>query len=352
MRSRAPDYVLTDSYGCGTLNGPEFAGRDSDQERVALMGGSVRRSVLMGMGAVVFALGSASVAWACSAQSGITGSAVQGQSSGAAGSQIEVRITNFPPDPVSINWNSADGELLATGRGPDFATRITIPQVAEGVYYVVASGGQPGREQRASMSVEVTTSGAQQSGTGRSTTQVSSGTGESTASTSGDEEQATSSGQASTNRGGAVSSGPSGASVADPSSGSTPNAEPAGRATGTGTTAASASTERQSGAATASDSSAPGAPAPSGAQQSLATPAADATSAPTAVAGATASGDLWSGFSTADGTTPRGAGLTDDSSPAGTSNSLVAVGAFSVALVAMFGGFLTAEVRRRRVLAR
>lgn len=314
------------------------------------MGGSVRRSVLMGVGAAAFALGSASVAWACSAQSGITGSAVRGQSSGAAGSQIQVSVTNFPADPVSIHWNSVDGEVLATGRGPDFSTSITIPQVAEGVYYVVASGGQPGREQRASMSVEVTSASAQQSGTGRSTSQASNGTGQTSASTSVDEQQAPS-GQASASpTGGAVSSGPSGAdSVAGPTSGATATDEAVARSAGTPTAAASA-LARQSGTATAKSSSASGASAPSAGQQALATPSEESSPTPSGVAGATASGDLWSGFSAGDGSTPRGAGLTGDSSPA-TSTPLVAAGAFSVALAAMLGGFLAAEVRRRRVVA-
>lgn len=312
------------------------------------MGTNLRRGVGACFGAAALVLGGASLAWACTAQAGITGSAVEGQSAGPAGSQTTISVSNFAPGPVEVRWNSADGSVLATGNGPDFKSTITIPQVAEGVYYVVAVG----RERQASMPFEVTSATAQQSGAGKSSATSSTGTGQNTASTSGDDQRQSSDGQASVSpRGGAVSSGPSGGnSVVNPAQVAPATDESVG-STPTETASRPASTVRQPGRSTANGTSVIGTSGPSAVgEEAAATPEASAPVA-NAVAGSTASGDLWSGFSAGEGRTPRGAALSDGPSTATTSTPLVAAGAFSVALAAMFGGFLAAEMRRRRVTA-
>jgi hypothetical protein len=65
------------------------------------------------------------------------------------------------------------------------------------------------------------------------------------------------------------------------------------------------------------------------------------------------SGDLWSGFAPGDGGSFRGPSLTDGVSTSTSSlpGPEMAVALFGTALVAMFGGFAFAELRRRRVLA-
>ena len=73
----------------------------------------------------------AALAWACTPKSYIDFSAT----SGHPGDTVAVTGKGFVSGPVEIHWNGATGPVLATAAGPDFTVKITIPQVAPGVYY-------------------------------------------------------------------------------------------------------------------------------------------------------------------------------------------------------------------------
>ena len=79
------------------------------------------------------------VAWACSPSANIN---VEPRAA-LAGSAVTVEGTSFLRDrPVEIRWSSGEGDegpLLATARGPDFSTDVTIPDVPPGTYYVLAT---------------------------------------------------------------------------------------------------------------------------------------------------------------------------------------------------------------------
>jgi len=80
------------------------------------------------------------VAWACTPQANIN---VEPQAA-LAGSAVTVEGSNFVRDrPVEIRWSTGEGSpaewpLLATARGPDFSSEVTIPNAPPGNYYLVA----------------------------------------------------------------------------------------------------------------------------------------------------------------------------------------------------------------------
>lgn len=66
-----------------------------------------------------------------------------------AGSQpgdvVAVTAARMGNGTTELRWNALDGPLLGTGPGGDFQAEVTIPQVAPGVYVVVAlARGQDG----------------------------------------------------------------------------------------------------------------------------------------------------------------------------------------------------------------
>jgi outer membrane biosynthesis protein TonB len=74
----------------------------------------------------------AALAWACTPQATIT----LDTSSGPAGTSVTVSAADFIDGPVEIRWSGASGAVLATGQGPAFATTVTIPDAAPGMYYI------------------------------------------------------------------------------------------------------------------------------------------------------------------------------------------------------------------------
>ena len=109
------------------------------------------------------------VAWACSAQSELQVSV----NAGAALSTTTVNGVGFAPGPIQLRWNSLSGPVLATVSGPRFSTRVTIPDAAPNVYYIVAGqSGSDGPVTKGATAFEIspltghTAGGAWRTGTG------------------------------------------------------------------------------------------------------------------------------------------------------------------------------------------
>ena len=282
--------------------------------------------MMLAVAAVV--VGAASLAWACTPQAQITLSPQEG----APGSTVIVRGSQFVPDqPVQIYWGSSSGTPLGQATGPSFSKAVTIPENASaGVTNVVARSGV--WEAKDAFKV-----------------------------VPNDPPPPSGPGGGSSNPPGGGGSKPGGAG------------QPTGNPNGTG--------QRDSGGPgggpdRADRTGAPGSGGPAtGAERSArgglrSNPAVMKTrsgqvvfggsvpvGAPQAAAGAirstrrSASGDLWSGFSSPAraSLTP---GLTDQAGAATPGAGLrVGIGLLSTGLVALFGGLLVAEVRRRRAAA-
>ena len=92
--------------------------------------------VLVPFGIMLVAVGSASVAWACTPSSTLSGVS---PSSGPAGTAVTVTGEGYSAGgPVDIRWGSATGLLLASTQGANFSVEVTIPNAREGNYALVA----------------------------------------------------------------------------------------------------------------------------------------------------------------------------------------------------------------------
>ena len=104
----------------------------------------VRRvSVALATGVAVV-LGLASVAWACTPTARVL-SVSPGTAS--PGSQVDIAVESVSTQgPVEIRWNSLTGERLATAtwNGEAYAASVAVPEVAPGVYTLVATADGAG----------------------------------------------------------------------------------------------------------------------------------------------------------------------------------------------------------------
>jgi len=91
----------------------------------------------LGTGAVVVL--AAAVAWACTPQTRLMAPQVQ---KAVAGTAITIQGDSVTPGtPVAIHWSGLNGAQLAqavAGQSGNFSATITVPQVAPGVYFVMA----------------------------------------------------------------------------------------------------------------------------------------------------------------------------------------------------------------------
>lgn len=94
----------------------------------------VRGPFVAALGVGVAAFVGAGLAWACTPDSDIW---IQPRS-GSSGSTVTVTGNTFGEKTVELRWGSTRGELLATVRGPSFATTVTIPAASAGAHYVQA----------------------------------------------------------------------------------------------------------------------------------------------------------------------------------------------------------------------
>lgn len=109
----------------------------------------VRRSgVLAGAGLVAAVVAATSIAWACTAW---TGMYPLSEPAGPSGTEVTVRGTSPVAGPVEIRWDGLKGKVLgvtqaaAREQGGEFVADVKIPKAAPGVHYVVVvSSGQGG----------------------------------------------------------------------------------------------------------------------------------------------------------------------------------------------------------------
>jgi hypothetical protein len=265
---------------------------------------------------------------------------------------VTVEGRDWQEAPVGINWNSTTGAPMGEADGPSFTTDVKIPANAEpGVYTIYFVQDQL----VARTSFEVTPaepsagSGGGSDDDGRS--------GQTSASTSGSGEQSSPSGGRTTGStsgggggGGSATPGAGGAQTfANPSRGNDPAvSEPA-----------NSPAPPQSPAATR-----PGALAGSGGQavfagsMGIASPASEASPTPpvdqqpATMSSRAVSSDLYSGFKTSDEASllPDVADSGPATAPFGNAGLIAAI--FTLSLVALFGGFAVAELRRRRAVSR
>lgn len=101
---------------------------------------STRKSISIGFASLAVLLAVGAVAWACTPSAYLFPIS---PSSGVAGAEVTVRGGQFGNGPVELRWASENGRLLTTALGPDFTAKVTIPDKAEGVHYLVAVARDP-----------------------------------------------------------------------------------------------------------------------------------------------------------------------------------------------------------------
>lgn len=91
----------------------------------------------------------AGISWACVPQPNIW---LQPRSFAAPGEQLTVEGVNFEQN-IELRWNGVDGPLLGSAPSPSFSVPITLPDVPDGLYVLVAleraQGGGMGNVARA-----------------------------------------------------------------------------------------------------------------------------------------------------------------------------------------------------------
>lgn len=95
---------------------------------------STAAGVLVGLLALVVPM---AIAWACLPLPAIT---VGPSSSGPVGSEVTLTAVAFGGGPVEVRWNALDGPLLASAVGPNFETKVKIPEAPSGLYLLVVIG--------------------------------------------------------------------------------------------------------------------------------------------------------------------------------------------------------------------
>lgn len=331
---------------------------------------TARRGALALFATAMVAVMGASFAWACSATPQVW---FKGSGSSAAGRPTETvtlygsewEKTGGTTGPVELRWNSATAKPFASAEGPSFSVEMTVPDVRPDVYTIYfTQASVNGGVARASFEVlpasRPAADPADNGEPARDTKTSGSGSGAESTQGSGGQRSATTSGGTSqpseeTNAGQppARTTGGSGGVQSFP----TPKAAAPSDTAETGTTSvAPVAGVRPGAVATPSGQVVFGgsvaAPARSASPAPASAPAvADEQAAPASAR--VASGDLWSGF--APGTrTSLMPSLLDSpaSSTPGPAGPLALTAALAGAgLVALFGGFALAELRRKRVLS-
>ena len=102
------------------------------------------RTLLVALAMLAITVSGAALAWACTPGGDINARGPTGGNSGPQGSEMIVDATGFAKNaPVDVRWINSEGQTLrplTTARGPEFTVSSTVPNLADGVYYVVATG--------------------------------------------------------------------------------------------------------------------------------------------------------------------------------------------------------------------
>jgi hypothetical protein len=338
--------------------------------------------------AAALVLGGAALSWACTPQAYITIS----PNSGAPGSSATVKGEHFANAPVQIRWGSASGPVIGDGDGPSFTEAVAIPNVEEGVYYVVAVVNDGGTTYTPSTTFEVISQSASGGEGGGEGGGGGGGGGNTSGSTSGGSGSASGGGSGSTSGSTSGGTGASGGSGGNTSSASGGGADSGGGSNNSGSASGG---DAQSGGGGSTFGSTSGGRSAGGSATGTALrvagsrgngavvlasgdvvfegslPAVNRTerdivgsfgggesSAPAGSRNSASAFELWSGLREGERGS-LGGGIADALSDeplfgfAETSDRRLAAGALLLALglIGLFGGFLVAEVRRRRALS-
>jgi len=112
------------------------------------------------MGAVAAVVAATSVAWACTAW---TGMYPLSQPAGPRGTEVTVRGTSPVAGPVEVRWDGLKGKVLGVAeaapreQGGVFSTKVTIPDASPGVHYVVVVSSGEGGWSRAAFKIPAKT---------------------------------------------------------------------------------------------------------------------------------------------------------------------------------------------------
>lgn len=262
------------------------------------------------------------MAWACTAASTVSGVS---PSSGPAGTTVTVTGNGYSAGgPVEIRWGSPTGLELATATGPNFAATVTIPGARAGTYLLVAVDQETGIAQSGPFTLTATEVDKAPETPEAPVVPETPTTPETPTSPE---------------------------TPVVPETPSTPR--PALTPAPADAPAANAPAPVVRADVPARAATSPSAPAPASAPQATATPAvADEPALSVdelSESALSVNGDLWSGF--ASGTdSAAGASLVDTAERSSSTSPALAIGIALLAtgLVALFGGFATAAVTRRR----
>lgn len=290
----------------------------------------------------VVVLSAAALAWACSPQAAIGLSSGNGR----VGERTTVTGSGFTAAETEIHWNSLSGPVIGSATGRSFTVEVTIPEAAPDVYYIVAVNA----EGRASAPVEVVASSSADT-----PAEPGAGPGESPGAAPGGTTAPSGKSKGGSARGDSESN-----SRSRSDSGRANDGGPApGTRTRAGTDRGRHGTALQSegGPSPAAGTDSGTVTTGSGQRVFAGSVKPDRGSGPRAAkdprtgspSQASAAGDLWGGFASAREpslTAPDGGALPDD---APGSQFAVGTGILGLGLVGLFGGFLVAAMRRRRV---
>lgn len=104
------------------------------------MPASNRRLLSVGAALAMVLLVGAGLAWACTPAATLTATPNRAE----PGDPVTVKGYEFPVGaPISVFWQSAQGEKLAEATGADFEAQVTIPTVPDGTYILLAQAYGP-----------------------------------------------------------------------------------------------------------------------------------------------------------------------------------------------------------------
>jgi hypothetical protein len=285
------------------------------------------RTALAALAVCALAVGGGALAWACTPKATIDVHGSAGPGGGPPGSSVSTNGQGFGNGPVDITFN---GVPIASAVGPSFTATGTVPNVAPGIHYIVATNP----EGQAAAAFRVTGSATSPPGNPGSADNPGSSA-----------------------PGAAATGGRTNGSGPTVPPGSTSGADAAGGGRNSGTVSGG---ERSRGAPRSGAGAGAGVGlASAGSGESVfadsvgagAQAARRGASSKSAPSERSASGDLWSGFGAGKGGSPAFADATGPSNgPGGALTLSMAVA--GLGLVALLTGVGATGLRRRRALAR
>src|SRR5687767_12090225 len=97
------------------------------------------RSALLALGLLTLTVGGAALAWACTPAANVAVAGAGGAGSVLPGGQMDIAVAQYSKDAdVTVHWGDLGGQVLASGKGPEFTASVPVPNVPDGNYTVFA----------------------------------------------------------------------------------------------------------------------------------------------------------------------------------------------------------------------